>query len=44
MDINEKVVHRPIADILADLAVARQQREWADKDLDEVLAKLNLSV
>jgi hypothetical protein len=27
----------------ADLAAARQAREWADKDLDEVLVKLNLA-
>ncbi|MEH2180552.1 type I restriction-modification system subunit M [Nostoc sp.] len=42
VDVSDKVVHRAIADILTDLAVARQDREWADKDLAEVLAKLNL--
>lgn len=42
VDISDKVVYRPIADILADLAATRQERESADKDLDEVLAKLNL--
>jgi type I restriction enzyme R subunit len=33
---------REIGDILADLAAVRQARERADKDLDEVLVKLNL--
>ncbi|WP_260676005.1 hypothetical protein [[Scytonema hofmanni] UTEX B 1581] len=42
MDVSDKVVHRSIEDILTDLAAARQEREWADKDLAEVLAKLNL--
>lgn len=42
VEVNDKVTHRPMQDILADLAVARQEREWADKDLAEVLAKLNL--
>ena len=42
LDISEKFVHREISDILADLVAARQAREWADKDLDEVLVKLNL--
>ncbi|MCC5602533.1 hypothetical protein [Nostoc favosum] len=40
VDVSNKVVHRAIADILTDLAVARQEREWADKDLAEVLANL----
>ncbi|MEO1432914.1 MAG: N-6 DNA methylase [Cyanobacteria bacterium J06632_19] len=44
VDINDKFVHRSIGDILADLAVAKQEREWADKDLNEVLAKLNLDM
>lgn len=42
VEVNDKVTHRPIQDILADLAVARQEREWADKDLAEVLARLHL--
>ncbi len=42
VDISEKFIHRDITDILADLAAAKQAREWADKDLDEVLVKLNL--
>ncbi|QFS44375.1 hypothetical protein [Nostoc sphaeroides] len=33
-------MHRAIADILIDLALARQYKEWADKDLAEVLANL----
>jgi len=44
VDINDKFVHRSIGDILADFAVAKQEREWADKDLNEVLAKLNLDM
>lgn len=44
VDVSEKFIHRDITDILTDLAVARQEREWADKDLAEVLAKLNFSV
>ena len=44
VDTNDKFVHRSIADILADLAVAKQEREWADKDLNEVLAKLKLNM
>jgi len=42
VDISEKFIHRSIVDILVDLTVARQERAWADKDLDEVLGKLNL--
>ncbi|MGI8500398.1 MAG: N-6 DNA methylase, partial [Hassallia sp.] len=44
VDVSDKVVHRAIADILTDLAVARQEREWADKDLAEVLANLRLEI
>ncbi|MBD2773497.1 SAM-dependent DNA methyltransferase [Iningainema sp. BLCCT55] len=44
VDVSEKVVHRPLTDIVADLAAAKQEREWADKDLAEVLAKLNFTV
>jgi type I restriction-modification system DNA methylase subunit len=40
IDINDKVVHRPIKDILADLALTKQEREQADRDLDDVLKKL----
>lgn len=43
VEINDKVTHRSLSEILADLAVARQEREWADKDLAEVLAKLDLN-
>ncbi len=38
----DKVTHRPIADILQDLATAKQDREAADRALTEVLAKLGL--
>jgi type I restriction enzyme M protein len=42
VEINEKVTHRSISDILIGLEVARSEREKADKDLAEVLAKLGL--
>ncbi|MCC5610559.1 type I restriction-modification system subunit M [Nostoc sp. CHAB 5834] len=44
VNINDKVSHRSITDILADLAVARWEREQADRNLDEALAKLNLNI
>ncbi len=43
VDVSEKFVHRGITDIVADLAAAKEEREWADKDLAEVLAKLNFT-
>jgi type I restriction enzyme M protein len=43
VEVNDKVTHRPISEILMDLEVARSEREKADKDLAEVLAKLNLN-
>jgi type I restriction enzyme M protein len=42
VEVNDKVQHRPLADILADLAVARVEREQADAELADVLAKLGL--
>ncbi len=43
VDVSEKFVHRGITDIVVDLAAAKEEREWADKDLAEVLAKLNFT-
>jgi hypothetical protein len=42
VEINDKVTHRPISEILMDLEIARSEREKADKDLAEVLAKLKI--
>ncbi len=43
VEINGKVQHRPLSDILADLTVARGEREQADVELAKVLAKLGLN-
>lgn len=42
VEVNDKVQHRPMVDILADLAVARAVRERADAELVSALAKLGL--
>jgi type I restriction enzyme M protein len=42
VEVNDKVTHRPISEILMDLEIARSEREKADKDLAEVLAKLKI--
>jgi type I restriction enzyme M protein len=42
VEVNDKVHHRPLAEILADLVHARAERERADSKLAEVLAKLGL--
>lgn len=42
VEIADKVVHRSIADILTDLAVAKSEREQADRDLQDVLVRLGL--
>jgi len=43
VEINDKVTHRPISEILRDLEVARSEKEKVDKDLAEVLATLDLN-
>ena len=43
VDVGDKVEHRPLNAILADLAEAHIAREQADKALDEVLARLGLN-
>jgi type I restriction enzyme M protein len=40
VEVNEREKHRPIPEILADLALARAERERADVELAEVLGKL----
>ena len=42
VDVGDKVEHRPMRDILADLAEARVAREKADKTVEDVLARLGL--
>ncbi len=43
VDVGDKVEHRPIYQILADLTEARIAREKADKALEDVLVRLGLS-
>ena len=43
MDVGDKVEHRPVNEILADLAEARITREKADKTLEDVLIRLGLN-
>ena len=42
VEVADRVEHRPLPDILADLAAARAERERADAALAEALAKLGL--
>jgi len=44
VEINGKVQHRPLSDILADLVIAKEEREQADAKLADVLAKLGLEI
>ena len=43
VDVGDKVEHRPVNEILADLAKARIAREKANKALEDVLARLGLN-
>ena len=43
VDVGDKVEHRPVNEILADLTEARIAREKADKALEDVLARLGLN-
>ena len=43
VDVGEKVEHRPVSEILADLTEARLTREKADSALEGVLAQLGLN-
>jgi len=40
VEVNDKARHRSIGEILADLNVARAEREQADVDLNEILVRL----
>ena len=42
VDVGDKIEHRPVNEILTDLAEARVAREKADKTLEEVLMQLGL--
>ncbi len=42
VSVGEKVTHRPLAEIVADLEDARAEREKADERLQDVLARLGL--
>ena len=43
VDVGDKVEHRPVNEILADLTEARIAREKADNALEEVLGQLGLN-
>ena len=43
VDVGDKVEHRPVRDILADLTEARIAREKADKTLEDVLTQFELN-
>ena len=43
VDVGDKVEHRPVNEILSDLAEARITREKADKALENVLSQLGLN-
>ena len=43
VDVGDKVEHRPVSEILADLTEARIAREKADKALEDVLTRLGLN-
>ena len=43
VDVGDKVEHRPVNEILADLTETRITREKADKALEDVLAQLGLN-
>ncbi len=44
VDVGDKVVHRPVNEILADLTEARIAREKADNALEEVLTQLGMNM
>ena len=43
VDVGDKVEHRPVNEILADLTEARITREKADKALEDILSQLGLN-
>ncbi|MFY9227465.1 MAG: N-6 DNA methylase [Blastocatellia bacterium] len=44
VEIGEKATHRPISEILADLAIAKEEREKADRELTTILLKLGFNL
>jgi len=42
VEVNEREAHRPIPEILRDLELARAERERADRELAEVIGRLEL--
>lgn len=44
VEVNDRVTHRPIRNTLVDLAVARQERKWADKDLALGVGKIESTI
>ena len=42
VDVGDAVVHRPLAEIMADLEKARTERERADEELRMILNSLGL--
>ena len=40
VEINDKIHHRPLSEILADLALARAEREHADTKLNRSTGKI----
>ena len=43
VDVGDKIEHRPVSEILADLTEARIARQKADKALEDVLSQLRLN-
>jgi hypothetical protein len=43
VDVNDRARHRPLAEISHDVNIARAERERADAQLAQVLAKLGLN-
>ena len=43
VDVGDKIEHRPVNEILADLTEARIAREKAERTLEEVLTRLGLN-
>jgi len=43
VDVSDKIEHRPVNEILADLTEARIAREKADKTLEDILTRLELN-
>jgi type I restriction enzyme M protein len=42
VEVNDRATHRPLSEILADLSIARKEREQADVALDAMLARLGM--